>query len=211
MKGDIKKFVSEAFDYRNQLMAVSIDRAVNRYLLEHIAAGFVKYKGVDGLIKNIDKWLRSVCKVFKEIGFDDETNQIRAVIDLQDQLVVVDHRLYEDLEYVINVIEKYGLIIEYNRKNSNEVKSTTLCRFFEDIEGIYPVITDRYKGLGSSNPSVSKEILMNPKTRRLIKVTMEDASTCYRLGTLMGSSREELNARKDMLMNFKFDKSMIDN
>lgn len=211
MKGDIKKFVSEAFDYRNQLMAVSIDRAVNRYLLEHIAAGFVKYKGVDGLIKNIDKWLRSVCKVFKEIGFDDETNQVRAVIDLQDQLVVIDHRLYEDLEYVINVIEKYGLIIEYNRKNSNEVKSTTLCRFFEDIEGIYPVITDRYKGLGSSNPSVSKEILMNPKTRRLIKVTMEDASTCYRLGTLMGSSREELNARKDMLMNFKFDKSMIDN
>lgn len=211
MKGDIKKFVAEAFDYRNQLMAVSIDRAVNRYLLEHIAAGFVKYKGVDGLIKNIDKWLRSVCKVFKEIGFDDETNQVRAVIDLQDQLVVIDHRLYEDLEYVINVIEKYGLIIEYNRKNSNEVKSTTLCRFFEDIEGIYPVITDRYKGLGSSNPSVSKEILMNPKTRRLIKVTMEDASTCYRLGTLMGSSREELNARKDMLMNFKFDKSMIDN
>lgn len=211
MKGDIKKFVAEAFDYRNQLMAVSIDRAVNRYLLEHIAAGFVKYKGVDGLIKNIDKWLRSVCKVFKEIGFDDETNQVRAVIDLQDQLVVIDHRLYEDLEYVINVIEKYGLIIEYNRKNSNEVKSTTLCRFFEDIEGIYPVITDRYKGLGSSNPSVSKEILMNPKTRRLIKVTMEDASTCYRLGTLMGSSRDELNARKDMLMNFKFDKSMIDN
>lgn len=211
MKGDIKKFVAEAFDYRNQLMAVSIDRAVNRYLLEHIAAGFVKYKGVDGLIKNIDKWLRSVCKIFKEIGFDDETNQVRAVIDLQDQLVVIDHRLYEDLEYVINVIEKYGLIIEYNRKNSNEVKSTTLCRFFEDIEGIYPVITDRYKGLGSSNPSVSKEILMNPKTRRLIKVTMEDASTCYRLGTLMGSSREELNARKDMLMNFKFDKSMIDN
>ena len=56
MKGNIKEFVAEAFDYRNQLMAVSIDRAANRYLLEHIAAGFVKYKGVDGLIKNIDKY-----------------------------------------------------------------------------------------------------------------------------------------------------------
>lgn len=211
MKGNIKEFVAEAFDYRNQLMAVSIDRAANRYLLEHIAAGFVKYKGVDGLIKNIDKWLRSVCKVFKEIGFDDETNQIRAVIDLQDQLVVLDYRLYEDLAYVIKIIEKYGLIIEYKRKHSENVKSTTLCRFFEDIEGIYPVITDRYKGLGSSNANVSKEILMNPKTRRLIKVSIEDASTCCRLGNLMGSSREELEARKDMLMNFKFDKTMIDN
>ena len=32
MKGNIKEFVAEAFDYRNQLMAVSIDRAANRYV-----------------------------------------------------------------------------------------------------------------------------------------------------------------------------------
>ena len=211
MKGNIKEFVSEAFDYRNQLVAVSIDRSVNRYLLEYIAAGLVDHGGVAGFIEHVDVWLRTVCKVFREIGFDEETNQVRAVIDLQDQLVVIDQRLYEDLEYVTNIIEKYGLLIEYNRKGSDEKRSTTLCRFFEDIEGIYPVITDRYKGLGSSEAKVSKEILMNPKTRRLIKVTMEDSSTLERLGVLMGDSKAELNSRKEMLMNFKFDKSMIDN
>lgn len=211
MKGNIKSFVADAFDYRNQLRACSIDRSVNIYLLEHIANGLSKYKGVEGFRNNADKWLRSICKIYKEIRFDYETNQIQAVIDLEDQLVVIDNRLYEDLKYIIDIIDKYGLTVTYNRKGSAEKTTTTLCRFFEDIEGIYPVIKERYKGLGSSEGPVSKEIIMDPKTRRLIKVTMDDLNTFNQLDILVGSSKQNLNARKDVVLGFKFDKTMIDN
>lgn len=214
MKKNTKEFVREAFDYRNQLQEVSVERSVNRYLLEYIANGFVKYKSVSNFIKNIDAWIRSVVKIFPELGFDHKTNQIKAVIDLQDQLVIVDESLYDDLSYIINIQENYGLLIEYKIPDKGvDVTSTTLCHFFEYIEGLYPVIKDRFKGLGSTEAEVSKEVLMDPATRRIIKVNMEDINTIRQLGYLIGESKnkENITARKEMLANFKFDKTMIDN
>lgn len=211
MKGNIKQFVEEAFDYREQLINCAVDRSVNVYLLEHIADGLATYGGVDGFIKNAGKWLKGVAKVFKEITFDYETNQVRAVIDFQDQLVVIDQRLYEDLMYIIDIIDKYGLLITFGQKNTSNKSTTTILHFFEEIEKMYPVIKNRYKGLGSSSAEVSKEILMNPKTRRLIKVTMQDAETATRLGILVGDGKKEVMGRKEIISNFKYDKTMIDN
>lgn len=211
MKGNTKQFVEEAFDYRERLINCSIDRSVNMYLLEYVADGLATYGGVDGFIKNANKWLKSVCKIYKEIGFDYETNQVRAVIDLQDQLIVIDNQLYDDLKYIIDIISKYGLLIKYGEKGSSHRETTTLCRFFENIENLYPTIKNRYKGLGSSKAEVSKEILMDPKTRRLIKVTMNDARTAERLGALVGEGKKDVLGRKEIVSNFKFDKTMIDN
>lgn len=212
MKGNIKDFVRDSFNYREELMACSVERSVNRYLLEHIANGLVKYKGVAGFIKHADDWVRSLVKIYKEIGFDPKTNQVRAVIDLHDQLVVIDQRLYDDLEYVINTIDKYGLLITYNKKGSKEKVTTTLCKFFENAEGLYPVVKNRYKGLGSNPAKISKEMIMDPSTRRLIRVTMDDLDKAFtELGMLVGEGKDNTAGRKEMLMNFKFDKSMIDN
>ena len=82
---------------------------------------------------------------------------------------------------------------------------------FEYVEKMYPAIKARYKGLGSSAAVVSKEVIMDPKTRRLLRVTMDDAEIISTMGMLVGDGKENKNARKDMLMNFKFDMSMIDN
>jgi hypothetical protein len=211
MKGNIKQFVEEAFDYYDTLLECAIDRSVDMYLLEYIADGLSKYGGVNGFIKNVDKWLRSVCKIYKEIGFNDETNEIHAVIDLHDQLVVIDHRLYDDLKLVIKIIDKYGLIIEFNEKGSKQVSSTTLSKFFEVIQEHYPKIKERYKGLGSSDADVTKTLVMDPLTRRLIQVTMDNPNTERQLGMLMGEGKYNILGRKEMLSNFKFDKTMIDN
>ena len=78
MKGNVKGFVTEAFDYYAELENVSIDHSINRYLLEHIANGFVKYGSVDNYINHIDDWIRSLVKVFPELGFDHENHQINA-------------------------------------------------------------------------------------------------------------------------------------
>ena len=209
-KINIQEFVTEAVDYNSKLGECSINRSVNRYLLEYIAYGFAKYgDNVHDFIDHVDEWIRMLVKIYPEIGFDHKTHQIKAVIDYVDQLVVVDEELIDSLRYVIDILKKYGLTVKYPTKDG--MKQSTIARFFEDIEKMYPVIKDRYKGLGESAAIVSKEVIMDPRTRRLVRVTMDDPDVMRTLGMLVGDGKENKTNRKEMLMNFKFTMDMIDN
>jgi DNA gyrase/topoisomerase IV subunit B len=209
MKGNIKEFVTDAFDYLDELETTSINYSVNRYLLEYIANGFVKYKTVDGFIKHIDDWIRSLVHVFPELGFNHDTNQINATIDLVDQVVVVDEALYEQLSYVINVQTKYGILIKF--KSDSGEQTTTISRFFETINRMFPQIKDRYKGLGSSDSDVMAEVVLDPKTRRIYRVNIEDINRAkQQMGVLVGKNKEEVRQRKELLLDFKFTAADID-
>jgi len=207
----VQAFIKEAFDYNNILREASIDRSVNRYLLEHIAHGLSKYGSVDGFIKNIDKWIRSLVKIYPELGFNHDTNQIVATIDLVDQLVVVDEELYQSLYPVIDIINRYGLLIHYTSEKRSIDRQTVLSRFFEYVEDLYPVIKGRYKGLGSSDAIVMREVVMDPRTRRIIRVTVNDVLTMQKMGALVGNGKDNIMKRKEMLLDFKFTKADIDN
>lgn len=206
----IEDFADDAFEYLSKLEEASVDLSINRYLLEYIANGFVKYgKTPEAFIDHVDDWIRSLVKIYPELGFDHKTNQIFAVIDLTDQLVIVDDELIKSLQYIIDIQDRYGLLITYQYEGN--VSTTTIAHFFDKIERLYPIIKERYKGLGESPAKVSKDVITDPRTRRIIRVTTEDALTMSRMGVLVGDSKENVNARKEMLLNFEFDKNDIDN
>lgn len=206
-------FVRDSFNYLSVLREVSGTKTVDRYLLEFIANGFVKYgRTPENFIDNVDEWLRSLSNIYKEIGFDHKTNQVIATINCIDQFVIIDQELIDSLKYVIDVQEKYGLLIHYYSKKKQLDEQTTLSRFFEYTDKLYPVIKDRYKGLGSSSAAVSKETIMDPRTRRLIQVTIDDINDMKRtMSMLIGKGREDIKNRKELLMDFKFTKEDIDN
>lgn len=210
-KVDAKVFVTEAFDYLNTLSEVSINRSTNRYLLEYIAYGFAKYGDtVNAFEDNVDDWIRMLVKIYPELTYNRTTHQIKAVIDLIDQLIVVDDDLIDQLRYVIEIQKKYGILIKYTDKKGNPI-STTISRYFEYVEKLYPSIKARYKGLGSSSADVSEEVIMDPRTRRLVRVTMDDPETRAIFSMLVGDGKDDKEARKEMLMNFRFTMDMIDN
>lgn len=208
---DVREFVTEAFDYLAILEKCSINHSANRGLLEQIANGFVKYGSADNFIKNINKWVISINKIYPELRFDHETNQICATIDLHDQFIILDDELKNDLMPIIEIQTKYGLLIHWKSSSAKLDKTAPLSQFFEYVETRYPTIKDRYKGLGSSDAGVSKEVIMDPRTRRIVRVSMDDPDTFRRLGVLVGKSKDEIEGRKELLMNFKFTEDMIDN
>lgn len=206
------EFVHQTFDYLTTLRDTAISRNVNAQLLEYVAWGIAINDGdLNKFIKNINKWLKRMTSVYPELGFDDVTNQISAVIDYNDQLVVLDEFLIESLRPIIDVISKYGVMITYKSRKLNTEVTNTLSTFYVDMEKYYPTITNRYKGLGQSPAQVSKEVIMDPRTRRIIRLTMNDALIMQQMAILLAKDKESLNARKDLISRFHFTKNDIDN
>jgi hypothetical protein len=52
---------------------------------------------------------------------------------------------------------------------------------------------------------------MDPKTRRIIRVTMDDATSLTQIGILIGKSKEQMAQRKELMWNFDGKIEMIDN
>lgn len=96
----------------------------------------------------------------------------------------------KNLEKVGVSIKEYVEEREYLLKNldtKEEIKCKNLKEVLEEVrkEATKGINIQRYKGLGEMNPSQLWESTMNPKTRTLIKVTLEDAVEADRIFTIL--------------------------
>jgi DNA gyrase subunit B len=102
---------------------------------------------------------------------------------------LVDSGAYEMLASEANKV-KFPLLFEVGGKtveitNFGEIKEKILSTAKGTLE------IQRYKGLGEMNPEQLWETTMNPQTRRLMKVTIEDAAEADKIfSILMGESVE---------------------
>ncbi|MCQ2801127.1 MAG: type IIA DNA topoisomerase subunit B [Bacilli bacterium] len=102
---------------------------------------------------------------------------------------------------------------------SREVKGKEIYKYAWDDEGLAEAKKElggtprvnRYKGLGEMNDDQLKESTMDPKTRQLLKVTIEDSVLAeQRLITLMGNDPSQRRSWIEENINFNEVDSFID-
>ena len=110
------------------------------------------------------------------------------------------------------VAENPGLMIKYKNRNTDDRYTTaTIGQCLRDIMNKYDVdISQRYKGLGEVKPQLMFYSTLNPKVRKLVRLTMEDREEVLReMRILHGEKFAE--ERRQMLLDMELDPDDIDN
>ncbi|RUO59082.1 DNA topoisomerase (ATP-hydrolyzing) subunit B [Pseudidiomarina insulisalsae] len=142
------------------------------------------------------------------IQYDEERSMYLPVITVRQHGIDKDYPLnYEflmsrDYDQLVSIGEKINGLVEPGGFVRRGDKEKPVDDFVEAVEWLINeskrgVYIQRYKGLGEMNPEQLWETTMDPETRRMMRVTIEDAIGADQLfTTLMG---DEVEPRRDFI------------
>lgn len=88
----------------------------------------------------------------------------------------------------------------------------SIGEFLDSANRYRPKIITRYKGLGEANSKQLWDTTLNPDTRILIQLTMEDVEKDLKIfEKLHGQTKQNLEDRKKMMSEFKINRDDLDN
>ncbi len=147
-------------------------------------------------VQNIVKELSEELKDYKVEAKYDELEGAYDLLFTDEQVdrrVIIDADFLSSLSYK-QMIEGFNLKLPVTIEMGSKKK--IINRLDEIYNGAMELVKEnmevqRYKGLGEMNPEQLWETTMNPETRRLVRVTLEDAAETDRIfSVLMGEAVE---------------------
>jgi DNA gyrase/topoisomerase IV subunit B len=199
---------------------------VNKRLIEIILHEFAEIvipdanydneNAIKYLISKVDiQHLMSVIgEEFNELVYDDKDQIIKGSIDSKFQSMELSERLVRKSINIILMIRSYNLLtravmLKHIKTGAEHVLS--LMGVLEILRKYQPSIMHRFKGLGENNDDDIKVTIMDPNTRSLIKVTINDLQNDIKVfNTLRGSSPQDALARKMMMKEYQIPRDLLD-
>lgn len=224
-KEDLIAFLSDTSSYVEKMFLLAEHYKVNDRLLEMIFEEFAmidianpsaltKHK-VDICFKNIQHLMDYIGTEFPELYYDDSDHVIKGSINGKYQLIEISESMIHRSSEVIDMIVEHGPkfgdpIILLNNKTDAEHRLSMLG-VLKILNKYQPNILHRFKGLGENDAEDIKTTVMDPNTRTLIKVTIQDIENDMKIFQLLrGASPLDAQARKQMMKEYKIPRELID-
>lgn len=223
-KDELTRFLTETSSYVDDMDLISKHYKTNGRLIEIIFEEIASIRGFRNSATTISEEIRildiqhlmdNISAEFPEIYYDERDNLIKGVADGKHQLIEISESLIRKGASIISILIKYGItgdvsIVLKNIKTASENKMSTLG-VLKIVKKYQPNILHRFKGLGENDSDDIKTTIMDPNTRTLIKVNIEDIENDMKIfQVLRGGSPLDAQARKDMMRAYKIPRDMID-
>lgn len=159
-------------------------------------------------------------KKFPELVYTKSTQSIMGSYNGQNVSLIVDKIFMKMASRFMKMIAEAPTfyILVRNKQNEDDphpdnYELMSYGQFLEMCDKTFRIdIEQRYKGIGEGKADVTFPSMMNPKTRKLIRITMEDVEDAMNtIRLLHGSSEEMRRARRDMLAAADITLDDIDN
>lgn len=222
-KKELKDFIYATDNYNDELTLIADHYSVSRKLIEIIAYNLIMYSllhkmepsatSLNKALKDqkfITKMMNEVQKEFPEIVLKN-TNNIQGVSEGHYQSLNLSGKFMYKIKIFTDIYSTYGLYLKYSDKSDKLMKGT-LGDFLTDTLKYSPKIEERYKGLGEANWWEIAETIMNPSTRMLVQLTLDDVDRDLKLiENLHAGNKEAQEFRKKLMKEYRISRDEIDN
>ena len=162
---------------------------------------------------NIENLMEKIQNEFPEMEYDEKNHIIKGVINGKYQTFELSDRFLRKSQELLEIISKWskGKKLKLINKKTYSEHQLSLLGILKILKSYQPNILHRFKGLGENSDEEIKETIMDPNTRSLIRVNIEDINNDLKVFQILrGTSPSDVQQRKEMMKDFKVDRSIID-
>lgn len=213
---EFKEFIYETQEYSDTLIRLAKHFSVNKFLIERIAAFILMHydePDVETLFNDsafVVKFLEVVQKKFPEMVLSGKYS-LRGAIDGRFQSITINNLLIRKVRELKDIYDKYGYSLLVREKKS-DYREMSIGEFWDNASKFKSRIIMRYKGLGELDSKELWNTTLNPDTRALIQLTMDDVNRdLAKFEKLFGQTKKNLFDRKEMMSNYKIKREDLDN
>lgn len=217
-KKDLIKVLNATVQYLSELRTLEKRSACPANILEYICYFMEASRNAKDPMAEFEDLMS---KKFPELHYDSQYESIMGAVDGINVTLIVDNIFKKMADRFMQMIRDlptfYVLVKNRNAKDTDPTPDDwdlmTFGQFMEMADKSFNVpIEQRYKGLGESDASMIFPSMMNPKTRKMVRITMEDAEEARKtIELLHGDSEAMREARRKLLHDANITLEDIDN